>query len=255
MTGASSGIGRELAGLFAADGHELVLLARGMDRLESTAAELEARHGIMAHVLSEDLADPGAPDRIVESVRNLELVIDHLVNNAGFSVYGPFLETDREAERNMLQVNSVAPTALARLFAPGMAARGTGRILNVASTAAFQPGPGMAVYYATKAYLLSLSVALSVELEGTGVSVTVLCPGATRTRFVERAGLERSRLFNNERFLLDPGAVARAGYAGMLRGDRVVVPGVIHKAHDLAARFVPRGLAARMVSEIQAPLD
>ncbi|MGH7564818.1 MAG: SDR family NAD(P)-dependent oxidoreductase [Gemmatimonadota bacterium] len=244
-----------MADLFAADGHELVLLARGSARLESTAAELEARHGIRAHVRAEDLADPGAPDRIVEGIGRLGLVVDHLVNNAGFSVYGPFLETDREVERDMLQVNAVAPTALARLFAPGMAARGAGRILNVASTAAFQPGPRMAVYYATKAYLLSLSVALSVELEGTGVSVTALCPGATRTGFAERAGLERSRLFNEERFLLDPGEVARAGYEGMLRGDRVVVPGLVHKAHDLAVRFVPRGLAARLVSGVQAPLD
>ncbi len=255
VTGASSGIGRELARLFAADGHELVLLARGMPQLESTAAEIEGRHGTRVHLLSEDLADPGAPDRIVERVGHLGLVVDHLVNNAGFSAYGPFLEIDPATQRGMLQVNAFAPTALARRLAPGMVARGAGRILNVASTAAFQPGPRMAVYYATKAYLLSLSVALSVELEASGVTVTALCPGPTRTGFSERAGLERSRLFNTGWFLSDPGQIARAGYEGMLRGERVVVPGVIQKAHDVAARFVRRGLAARLVSGIQAPLE
>jgi short-subunit dehydrogenase len=255
VTGASSGIGRELARLFAADGHELVLLARGMPRLESTAAEIEAGHGIRAHLLSEDLADPDAPDRIAERVERLGLVVDHLVNNAGFSAYGPFLETAPGVQRDMVQVNALAPTALARRLAPSMVARGVGRILNVASTAAFQPGPRMAVYYATKAYLLSLSVALSVELEASGVTVTVLCPGPTRTGFSERAGLERSRMFNTDWFVSDPRQVARAGYQGMLRGERVVVPGVIQKAHDVAVRFVPRGLAARLVSGIQAPLD
>ncbi len=253
VTGASGGFGRELADLFAADGHELILVARGADRLRALATELEARHAVRAHPLPVDLADPVAADRIVEGVAGLGLIVDHLVNNAGFTVYGPFLETDGAAERDMIQVNVAALTALAKTFAPGMAARGAGRILNVASTAAFQPGPRMAVYYATKAYVLSLSVALSVELEGTGVSVTALCPGPSPTGFVQRAGLERSRLFNADWFARDPRDVARAGYDAMLRGDRVVVPGAIHKLHDLAIRLVPRGLAARVVREINAP--
>lgn len=254
VTGATGGFGRELAALLAADGHELLLVARGESRLRALAAELESRHAVRAHPLVADLADPQAADRIVAAVRDLDLHVDHLVNNAGFTVYGPFLDTDGAAEQDMIQVNLAAPTALVRAFAPGMAARGAGRILNVASTAAFQPGPRMAVYYATKAYLLSFSVALSVELEKMGVTVTALCPGPSPTGFVERAGLERSRLFNARWFASDPRDVARAGYAGMVRGDRVVVPGILHRAHDLAVRFVPRGLAARAVSLIQAPL-
>lgn len=253
MTGATGGFGRELADLFAADGHELVLVARGEERLRALAAELEARHAVQAHPLPADLADPGAAGRVAEGVAGLGLVVDHLVNNAGFAVWGPFLETDGAAERDMIQVNATAPTALAKRFAPGMAARGAGRILNVASTAAFQPGPRMAVYYATKAYLLSFSVALSVELEGTGVTVTALCPGPSPTGFVERAGLERSRLFRASWFSSHPRAVARAGYRGMLRGKRVVVPGALNQAHRLAVHLAPRGLAARVVRGINAP--
>lgn len=253
VTGATGGFGRELADLFAADGHELILVARGADRLRALAAELEARHAVRAHPLSVDLAHPGAADRIVDGVAGLGLVVDHLVNNAGFAVYGPFLQTDGDAEQDMIRVNVAALTALAKRLAPGMASRGAGRILNVASTAAFQPGPGMAVYYATKAYVLSFSVALAVELAATGVTVTTLCPGPSRTGFVERAGLERSRLFNLDWFSSDPRAVARAGYEGMLRGQRMVVPGLLHKAHRFAVRLVPRGLAARVVREINAP--
>jgi short-subunit dehydrogenase len=253
VTGASSGIGRELADLFAADGHELVLVARREERLRETAADLQARHGARAHVVPADLARPDAAERIGDTVNRLGLAIDHLVNNAGFSVYGPFAETDLGAERDVIAVNVTAVTSLAKRFLPAMAARGAGRILNVASTAAFQPGPRMAVYYASKAYVLSFSVALAVEMEGTGVTVTALCPGPSPTGFAERAGVERTPLFKTEWFSTDPGAVARAGYEGMRRGKPIVVPGAIHKAHDLAVRLVPRSLAARFVGRIQAP--
>lgn len=253
VTGATGGFGRELAELFAADGHELILVARGADRLRALAAELETRHAVRAHPLPVDVAHPEAADRIVLGVDGLGLVVDHLVNNAGVGVYGPFLQTDDAAEREMIQVNVAALTALAKRFVSVMASRGAGRILNVASTAAFQPGPGMAVYYATKAYVLSFSVALSVELEGTGVTSTALCPGPSRTGFVERAGLERSRLFDADWFWSDARAVARAGYEGMLRGQRIVVPGPLQKVHRLAVRLVPRGLAARVVRKVNAP--
>jgi hypothetical protein len=253
VTGASSGIGRELADLFAADGHEVVLVARGEDRLRETAVDLEARHGARAHVVPADLARPDAPERIGDAVDRLGLAIDHLVNNAGFLVYGPFAETDPDAERDLIAVNVTAVTTLSKRFLPAMVAGGAGRILNVASTAAFQPGPRMAVYYASKAYVLSFSMALSVETAGTGVTVTALCPGPSPTGFAERAGVERTPLFKTEWFSTDPGAVARAGYEGMRRGKPIVVPGAIHKAQDLAVRLVPRSLAARFVGRIQAP--
>lgn len=253
VTGASSGIGRELADLFAADGHELVLVARGEKRLRETAADLATRHGARAHVVPADLARPDAVARIGGEVERLGLAIDHLVNNAGFSVYGPFAQTDPDAQRDVIAVNVTAVTALARRFLPAMVARGAGRVLNVASTAAFQPGPRMAVYYASKAYVLSFSLAVSVEMQGTGVTVTALCPGPSPTGFAERAGALRTPLFKAEWFSMDPGAVARAGYEGMKRGERIVVPGAIHKAHDLAVRLVPRSLAARFVGRIQTP--
>ncbi len=253
VTGASSGIGRALADLLAAGGHELVLVARGEERLRETAADLEARHGARAHVVVADLARAEAPERIGEAVDRLGLAIDHLVNNAGFSVYGPFAETDPDAQREVIAVNVTAVTSLARRFLPPMVARGAGRVLNVASTAAFQPGPRMAVYYASKAYVLSFSLALSVEVQGTGVTVTALCPGPSPTGFAVRAGVERAPLFKAKWLSTDPRVVARAGYEGMLRGERIVVPGMIHKAHDLAVRLVPRSFAARLAGRIQAP--
>jgi len=253
VTGASSGIGRELADLFAEDGHELVLVARREERLRQAAADLEKRHGARAHVVPADLALPDATERIGDAVERLGLTIDHLVNNAGFSVYGPFTETDLDAERDLIAVNVTAVTALAKRFLPAMVARGAGRILNVASTAAFQPGPRMAVYYASKAYVLSFSLALSVETAGTGVTVTALCPGPSPTGFAERAGALRTPLFRTGWFSTDPRTVARAGYEGMRRGERIVVPGMIHKAHDLAVRLVPRSMAAWFVGRIQAP--
>lgn len=253
MTGGSSGIGRLLAGLFAADGHELVLVARREERLRQVAAELEARHGARVHVVPADLALPDAPERIAASVERLGLTIDHLVNNAGFSVHGSFVETDPEAERELIAVNVTAVTALSKRFLPAMTARGAGRVLNVASTAAFQPGPRMAVYYASKAFVLSFSMALSVEMRGTGVTVTALCPGPTPTGFAERAGAQRTPLFRTKWFSTDPRVVARAGYVGMREGKAIVVPGAIHKAHDVAVRLVPRSFAALLAGRIQTP--
>lgn len=251
VTGASSGIGRALAPLFAADGHDLVLVARREGPLHALAAEL-AGHGATAHVLPADLAAPGAAVALARAVEERGLSVDALVNSAGFGVYGAFLETDGAAERDAIQVNVAALTGLTKALLPGMVARGRGRILNLASTAAFQPGPGMAVYYATKAYVLHFSVALAVELEGTGVSVTTLCPGPTRTGFAEGAGATGSRIFAGGRGM-DVDRVARRGYRGMRRGERVVVPGLANKAGALAARLVPPAVAARLVARIQAP--
>ncbi|HEX5725886.1 MAG TPA: SDR family oxidoreductase [Longimicrobiaceae bacterium] len=256
ITGASGGIGAELAKLFAADGHDLVLVARDTARLEAVGAALAAAHGVRHHVVPADLADPAAPDAVLARVRELGVAVEALVNNAGFGLYGTFVRTgpepatDLRRELDLLQVNVAALTHLAKLFLPEMVARRRGRLLNVASTAAFQPGPLMAVYYASKAYVLSFSEALAVELDGTGVTVTTLCPGPTRTDFQAAASLEGTRLFRAPN-VMSAGAVARAGYRGMRAGKRVVIPGTVNKVMAHATKLVPRALAARVAKAAQ----
>ena len=249
VTGASGGIGEELARLFAADGHDLVLVARSRDRLARLAAELEDGHGVAARVVAADLARQQAPEEVFGELTGAGVVVDALVNNAGFGTYGLFAETDLGAELDLLQVNVVALTHLSKLFLPGMLARGRGYVLNVASTAAFQPGPLMAVYYASKAYVLSFSEALANECGGTGVLVSALCPGPTETGFVAAAGMGDSKLF--DRAVMSARDVAEAGYRGLLAGRAVVIPGL---RNNLLARTVglfPRGLVTKVVRGIQ----
>ena len=250
VTGASSGIGLELARVAAARGHDLILVARGEAALRALAGDLARDHGAAAHVVVADLALADGPERVVAAVETLGLEVEVLVNNAGFGLYGDFLDTDLALERDMIAVNVTAPTALAKRFAGPMAERGRGRILNVASTAAFQPGPRMAVYYATKAYVLSLSLALSVELAGTGVTVTCLAPGPVRTPFRERARVSASRLFSGERGR-EAEEVARAGWDALERGRKLAIPGMLNRAGAIAARVLPVGLAARAVAVLQ----
>lgn len=251
VTGASSGIGRAIARRLAVRGHDLVLVARSEGELRALAAEVEGADGARAEVLPADLSDPVAVDALVERVEVRGIPVEVLVNNAGFGLYGPFVEEDPERERAMIQVNALALTALCRRFVPAMVERGHGRVLNVASTAAFQPGPLMAVYYATKAYVLSFSVALAVELEETGVTVTTLCPGPTRTGFARAAGAGRSALFAGGAGM-DVETVARKGVEAMLAGERIAIPGVKNRLGAMAARIVPPTLAARLVERIQA---
>lgn len=249
VTGASGGIGLELARLLAADRYDLVLVARSRGKLEALAAELGGRHHVEARVLACDLARPEAPREIFDELRGAGVRVDVLVNNAGFGSYGLFAETDLRAELDLLQVNITALTHLTKLFLPPMIERRRGYVMQVASTAAFQPGPLMAVYYASKAYVLHLSEALSNELEGTGVVVSALCPGPTETGFVAAAGMGDSKLF--ERGAMDARAVAAAGYRGMLAGKTIVIPGL---RNNLTARLVglmPRGLITRVVRRIQ----
>ncbi len=250
VTGGSGGIGLELARVLADDGHDLVLVARGQAALERAAEELRAG-GAAAHVVAADLASPAAPGEVARAVEALGLEVEVLVNNAGFAAWGPFAEADPGATRGMVDLNAAALTDLTHIFVKPMLARGRGRILNVASTAAFQPGPGVAVYYATKAYVLSLSVALSVELEGTGVTVTALCPGPTRTGFADRAGAGGSRLFHRGRGD-DPAAVARSGYAAMKRGEAIHVTGLMNRIGAVGTRLFTRRFTARVVAYLNA---
>lgn len=249
VTGASGGIGRELARLLARDGHSVVLVARSGEKLEALAQELSAGD-VEARVMPCDLARPEAGAELFAAVKEAEVAVDVLINNAGFATYGPFLEDDLARELQMIQLNAATLTDLAHRFGREMAARGYGRILNVASTAAFLPGPLMAVYYATKAYVLSFSEALAEEWHGTGVTVTTLCPGPTETGFQERADMEESKLF---RFasVMEVETVARAGYEGLMTGKRLVVPGLMNKLGIQAVRLTPRRLLPQIVRRLQ----
>ena len=249
ITGASSGIGLELARVCAAHRHDVVLSARSADKLQALAAECRGA-GVQAHVLAADLADREAPRSIVERLRELGVEIDLLVNNAGYGLYGHFLETALATEIDMIQVNIVALTELTKRLLPAMVARKSGRILNLASTAAFFPGPLMAVYYATKAYVLSFSEAIANELEGTGVTVTALCPGPTASGFQAAANLELSKLIVGKK-LPTSREVAEAGYEAMMAGKTVFVHGTTNKLTAPAPRFMPRRAMAKVVRAAQ----
>jgi len=250
VTGASRGIGLELATLLARDGHDLVLVARGRDRLDGIARGLTEEFGIRATVLPADLARPEAPEEIARELSARGIAVDVLVNDAGFGLLGPFAQAPLDRSLAMIQVNVTALTHLTRLLLPGMLERRRGRILNLASTAAFQAGPLMAVYYATKAYVLSFSEALGNETSGTGVTVTAFCPGPTLTEFQKSAGMTATALFRGP-LVMDAGTAARAGYAGMRRGDRVVIPGVANRILVQALRVTPRRLAAAIARRVQ----
>lgn len=242
ITGASSGIGRELARLFAADGHNLVLVARDEVRLGQLAEELRGAHGVDVTVLPKDLASPQAADEIAAELSRLGVEVDALVNNAGFNVYGAFADTDGQRELQMLQVNVVALTRLTKLLLRGMLARRTGRILNIGSTGSFAPGPFDAVYCASKAYVLSFSEAIAEELAGTGVTVTALCPGATKTEFAERAGMTDTPMFRGR--LAEPADVALLGYRALMRGRRVAIHGLGNALMTFSIRLSPRAMVA-----------
>jgi len=249
ITGASGGIGYELALLLARDRYDCILVARSRETLSALANRLKADFGVTSLVLAKDLSKPSAVDEIYEEVTAAAMKVDVLVNNAGFPVFGLFSETELETEVEMLQVNVVALTQLTKLFLKGMIERRYGRILNLASTAAFEPGPLMAVYYASKAYVLSFSEALANELRGTGVTVTALCPGPTRTGFQKRGVMEDSRLVQGR--IADAESVALAGYKGLIAGKTIVIPGLTNKLIPWVVRVSPRGVVTRVVRRMQ----
>jgi hypothetical protein len=246
VTGASSGIGAELARELARGGHDLVLTARREAPMQKLAREME-RIGAAAAVIPADLSRPGAAEALAGTVEAQGLAIDVLVNNAGLGAAGRFDRSDPVRIAEMLNVNIVALTELTRLLLPGMVARRRGRILLVASTAAFLPGPGMAVYFASKAYVLSLGEALAQELRGSGVTVTTLCPGATATEFFKVAGSAEGR-----RGMMSAAAVAQLGWRGLMAGRRVVVAGIANKAQALAARFGPHTVSLPVAAALMA---
>jgi uncharacterized protein len=249
ITGATSGIGWDLAGLFARDGYGLVLVARRLDLLEARAKQFRL-DGAEVHVFPVDLSQPGAASLLLLEMEKSQLNIDVLVHNAGFTVAGPFSENSAEAENAMVHLHNIAMLEFTKPLLQGMLKRGQGRILNVASTAGFQPGPGMAVYYATKAFIISFSEALGEELRGTGVTVTVLCPGPTRTGFLRAAGLKEPFLF---RIMgMTSHAVAEYGYRALMAGQSMAVPGIWNNLGVFLLRLSPRTLVKRVVKRIQA---
>jgi short-subunit dehydrogenase len=249
VTGASAGIGRELARVLAAD-HDLVLTARRADELHALAAELRQSHATDCTVVPADLADPAAPRAVFDAVAALGRPADVLVNNAGFGDLGPFAAVDLGKMLRMIRVNVTALTELTGLFLPGMLARGRGRVLNVGSVAGFQPGPLMAVYYATKAYANSFSEAVAAEVAGTGVTVTCLCPGPTESEFGAAAGFAATSGTVGK--VMTARAVAEAGVRGMMRGRRVVVPGFRNRLLLFLERFVPRSVVLAAVKWMQS---
>jgi hypothetical protein len=249
LTGASAGIGAELSRVFAAHGYNLVLLARNDARLSELAAELSRQHGVQTRVVAKDLSARNAAADILAEIERANIPISILVNNAGFGLKGLFAQGPLATCVEMVQVNISALMELTHLFLPGMLARRRGRILNVSSTAAFEPGPLMAVYYASKAFVSSFSYALAEELAGTGVSVTALCPGPTRTEFQARAGTGRSGRLA-EKWLMDASEVAQIGFKGLMAGKRVVIPGFINKLGFFLAKAAPIGLAAKVARKV-----
>lgn len=250
ITGASMGLGAELAKVFAEKGCNLVLTARSGEKLAALKEELETEHKIPVWVFAADLTLASAPAEIFRFTEENKIDVDILVNNAGFGDFGEFSKCSMEKQRDMINLNITALTALTHMFLKGMLERGRGKILNMASIAAFQAGPLMSVYYASKAFVLSFSEALAVELKGSGVTVTALCPGPTRTGFEAAANLSNSGLFKNLK-TASAAEVARYGYRCLMKGKTVAVCGGLNRVMIFASKLAPRALARRVVYLIQ----
>ena len=250
ITGASYGIGQELADLFAADGSDLVLVARSRDRLEEVAEKLRKQHGVTVHVIVQDLAAPDAAQEVFDETQAKGITVDVLVNNAGFGASGAFAELPLDRQLDMVRVNVLVLTHLTRLYLPGMLERRRGGVLNVGSTAGFQAGPTMAVYFATKAYVLHFSEAIAEEVRKRGVHVTCLAPGPVQTNFAAAAEMQKARMFQGR--IMDARTAARAGHRGFRRGKVIVLPGVQSKLRVFAVRLAPRALVRKIAKYFTA---
>lgn len=254
ITGASAGFGEEFSRLFAADGHSLVLVARNRDKLIRLADELQSSHSVQVKIIAKDLAQSAAALEIARELEREQIEISTLINNAGFALHGSFARLNLQEQLEMIQVNIRALVELTGYVLPQMLQRRQGRILNLGSTAAYQPGPFLAVYFATKSFVHSFSVALGEELRGTGVTVTALCPGPSRTGFRARAGLQDSNLFSGRILpMLEAPAVARIGYRALLQEKRVVIAGWFNRAGVFLAKCTPASLGAKVVRKLNEP--
>lgn len=250
ITGASSGIGSEIARGLASRGHGLTLVARRESRLREVADELSGAHGVRVEVIAADLGEAGERERLAGELDTLGLDVEILINNAGFGDSGRLNETDRDRMLEMVRLNCEALVDLQARFTPGMVERSRGAVLNVASTAAFQPIPGTATYAATKAFVLSLSEATHSELSGVGVTVTALCPGPVKTEFADVAGVGEAENALPDMFWTPVEEVARLAIEGLEKGRRVVVPGVLNRAGAVTAQYTPRGVVLPVMKRI-----
>lgn len=248
ITGATFGIGYKLAKLFAADKYNLILVARNKKRLEQISNELTDKYNINVRTIEKDLAILNSAQEVFEEINQENLEVECLVNNAGFGNHGKFWETDLKTELDMIQLNITSLVHLTKLFLPKMIENRRGKILNVASTAAFQPGPFMNIYYATKVFVLSFSEALASELKGTGVSATTLCPGPTKTEFQSRAEINNTRLVKTRIMsFMSSEKVAKIGYNGLMNGKRLVIPGLMNRIGVISVKFLPRRLTMSVI--------
>lgn len=246
ITGASSGIGYELAKLFAKNGHNVILVARKKDKLEQLADDLEKEHTINTHIIAIDLNHPDAANVIFKVIREQSLTVDYLVNNAGFYVKGAFSKTKWEDEQKLILMQCFNHTQLTKLLLPDMLARGKGGILNIGSTGSFVPGPYNAVYCAVKSFILSFSEAIAEEVSRSGITVTALCPGGTKTTF-QNLNIRRGSYFFP---IMNPARVAETGYNALMKGKRMVIPGTANKMQIFMVRFLPRKLVARISANL-----
>jgi short-subunit dehydrogenase len=251
ITGASSGIGADIARELAARGYGLTLVARREDRLRALADKLHGEHKVQVEVLPADLSDPAARHDMWNAVEERGLAVEVLVNNAGYSTVGKVLKADRDRELGMIRTNVEAVVDLCTLAVPGLVERGRGAVLNVASTAAFQPLPGQAAYAASKAFVLSYTWALGAELAGTGVTVTALCPGFTQSEFFEATGADPELIAQIPRRLIAPSAsVARAAVNGMQAGRPIVLPGLVNRIGAMGGQVTPRRVLMPLMSRV-----
>jgi len=249
ITGASNGIGYELAKVHAEKGDNLVLIARSKNKLDELKKELEEKHRIQVHTIGKDLSVAGAAVKVYEEVKQNNISIDYLINNAGLGDIGLFANCDWKKQENMINLNITALAHFTRLYLPDMIKQGSGKILNVASTAAFQPGPIMSVYFATKAFVLSFSEAVNEEVRDKGITVTALCPGSTESGFHAAAIGDNKEL--KERRLPSSRKIAEFGYRAMMKGKSVAIPGLMNSIMATSVRFIPRALMVKAVRKIQ----
>ena len=251
ITGSSNGIGYELAKVHAENGDNLVLVARSKSKLDELKKELEEKHKISVYTIGKDLSIPGAAREVYDEIKKNNISIDYLINNAGFGDFGLFAESDWTKQEQMINLNVTTLTHFTRLFLPEMINRGSGKILNLASTASFQPGPTMSVYFATKAFVLSFSEAVNNEVRENGITITALCPGATRSGFQAAASLQDSKMFEGNNFPTSR-EVAEYGYRAMMKGKAVAIHGFKNSILANSVRFAPRSLVVKAARKMQA---